>query len=75
VHWGTANGTATAGSDYVAASGTVTFAAGQTTRTVSVTVRGDRMRERTEAFAVRLGSPGHAALARAIGIGGIVNDD
>ena len=75
VRWSTANGTASAASDYVAASGTVTFAAGQTVRTVTVSVKGDRTRERHEAFAVRLASPASAMLGKATGVAGIVNDD
>jgi hypothetical protein len=75
VRWATVNGTAVAGSDYVAASGTVTFAPGQTAKTVTIQVKGDRTKERAEAFVVRLTSPTHATVARASGIGGIVNDD
>ena len=41
VNFATANGTATAGEDYVAASGIVRFAAGETQKTVSVTINGD----------------------------------
>ena len=40
-----AAGIATAGVDYVAASGTVTFAPGETTKTVSITVHGDAVHE------------------------------
>ena len=42
--YATANGTAQAGSDYVATSGVLTFPAGQLARTVSVAVRGDRVK-------------------------------
>ena len=42
VHYQTANGSATAGSDYAAASGDVSIAAGQTTKTFTVAVIGDR---------------------------------
>lgn len=45
VRYATANGTAHAGSDYVAKSGILTFAAGQRVQTVSVGVRGDRVKE------------------------------
>jgi chitinase len=69
------NGTALAGSDYVAASGTVTFAPGETVKAVTVQVKGDRIRERTEAFLVRLSSPSAAVVATSTGCGGIVNDD
>ncbi len=39
------DGTATAGQDYVAKSGTLTFAAGETQKTISVTVNGDKVAE------------------------------
>src|SRR5438874_1923354 len=42
VNYATANGTATAGSDYQSASGTLTILAGQTSATISVLVNGDR---------------------------------
>src|SRR5262249_14679074 len=45
VHYSTANGAATAGSDYTTTSGTVTFLAGQTSHTVTVAVTGDRVPE------------------------------
>ena len=41
VNYATANGTAMAGSDYTATSGTLTFAAGETTSTITVAVAGD----------------------------------
>jgi hypothetical protein len=75
VRWAIANGIATAGSDYKAASGTVTFAAGQTSKTVTVQVRGDPTRERTEVFVVRLSAPAHATVTKGTGIGGIDDDD
>ncbi|MFM8531505.1 MAG: Calx-beta domain-containing protein [Ilumatobacteraceae bacterium] len=53
VSWQTVDGTAAAGSDFTAASGTLTFAAGQTSRTVGVTVTGDRNLEPNETFGVR----------------------
>lgn len=75
VHWATANGTATAGSDYRARSGVLTFAPGQTTKTVTVQVKGDRIKEPTETFSVRLSRPAHAVLGAATATGTIVNDD
>jgi chitinase len=75
VHFATANGTALAGSDYNAASGTVTFAAGQTQRTVTVFVRGDTLKESDETFFVNLSSPINALIARNQGKGVIRNDD
>jgi chitinase len=45
VSFDTANGSATAGTDYEAAAGTVTFDAGETTRTIALVVNGDRTGE------------------------------
>ena len=75
VHYATANGTATAGSDYTSNSGTVTFNAGTTTRTISITINGDRTRESDETFVINLGSPSNATLARTQAVGTILNDD
>jgi hypothetical protein len=75
VNYATANGTATAGSDYVAKSGTVTFAAGTTTQTISITINGDVIKEANETFFVNLSSPTNVTIARAQGVGTILNDD
>ncbi len=50
VNWTTADDTATAGTDYVAASGTVSFASGQATQTVTVTTLNDTTAEPNEDF-------------------------
>src|SRR5262249_38609488 len=52
VNYATANGTATAGSDYTAKNGTVTFTAGNTTATITVSITGDRNVEPNETFLV-----------------------
>ena len=75
VHWETADGSATAGGDYVAGSGTLTFAAGQTSKTVSVTVNGDNVVEANETFRVILGGASGAVIAVAQGLGAILNDE
>ena len=75
VQYATASGTATAGSDFTAVSGTLTFTAGATTRFVAVTVTGDTTVEATEVFTVRLSSPSGATLGQATGVGVILNDD
>jgi hypothetical protein len=75
VAYATSNGTATAGSDYVAASGSVTFTPGQTTRTISVTVNGDTLFEPDETFFVDLSSASNAVISDAQGQGTINNDD
>ena len=75
VSFATSNGTATAGSDYVAASGVLTFTPGQTTQTITVNVNGDTTVEPNETFLVTLSAPANATLAVAQGTGTIVNDD
>lgn len=75
VGYATSNATATAGSDYTATSGTVTFAAGETAKTVNVGVIGDTTVEPTETFTVTLSAPLGAALSRATATGTIVDDD
>src|SRR5262249_905875 len=51
VSYATANGTATvANKDYKTKSGTLTFAAGVTSQTVTILVNGDRMKESDETF-------------------------
>ena len=75
VNYATANGTATAGSDYVAGNGTLTFAPGETSKTISVTVNGDTTFESNETYFVNLSSPSGATLSDSQGTGTIVNDD
>jgi hypothetical protein len=75
VVYATANGTATAGSDYHAASGTLTIPAGQTTGTITVLVNGDRVAEPNETFFVNLSCPTNATIADGQGVGTIVDDE
>ena len=77
VNYSTADGTATsAGFDYVAASGTVTFAPGETSATIDVSVIGDNVAEGvSETFTVSLSSPTGAELADATATGTIVGDE
>lgn len=75
VNYTTANGSALAGSDYVGVSGTITFAPGQTSATIPVTVNGDTDFEGNEQFSVVLSSPSGATIADGTGVGTIVNDD
>ncbi|HEX2700131.1 MAG TPA: Calx-beta domain-containing protein, partial [Acidimicrobiales bacterium] len=76
VTYATANGTATSGSDYKAKAATaVTFAAGETTKTVSVKVFGDATVEPDETFKLKLSSPTGATISDGTGIATIVNDD
>jgi hypothetical protein len=73
--YATASDTATAGSDYQAASGTLTIPAGQTSGTISVLVNGDRLAEPNETFVVNLSSPTNASIADGQGVGTIVDDE
>jgi hypothetical protein len=75
VQYSTANGTATAGSDYQAASGTLTIPAGQTTGTITVLVNGDRLGEQDDTFFVNLSAPTNANLADGQGVGTILDDE
>ena len=75
VGWETADGTATAGEDYEATRGTLTFAPGSTERRIAVTVYGDEVVEADEEFTVRLREPENAVLDRAEATGTIIDDD
>jgi chitinase len=75
VRYATADGSASAGSDYVARSGSVTFAAGETVKTVSIGINGDTLREGDETFSLLLSNPTRAVIADGIAIGTIRNDD
>lgn len=70
------NGSATAGADYQSASGTLTFAAGETSKTLAVLVNGDRTGEADETFSVNVGiAGGNAIVGDAQGIVTIVDDE
>jgi chitinase len=76
VKYATADGTATAADhDYVRASGTLTFAPGETTKTITVLVNGDTKVEPNETFSVNLSGARNATIADAQGVGTILNDD
>jgi hypothetical protein len=74
VSYSTRDGTATAGSDYVTASGTLTFAPGDTSETITITVLGDTVKEKNEIFFVDINST-DAIINRSPGKGTIKNDD
>ena len=75
VDYATVNRTANAPSDYIAQSGTLTFAPGEKTKTVSIFINGDKTKERDETFAVALHNATNATLKDSTGIGVIRNDD
>ncbi len=75
VDWATADGTATAGSDYTADSGTLTFAPDETSKTVAVAVLDDSHDEGNETLTVTLSNPSGAYLADSEATGTIENTD
>jgi hypothetical protein len=75
VDYTTADGTATAGSDYVPTGGTLTFPPGVTSRTLSLTVLGDRIQEGDEAILLSLSGASGAALPSAQAVVTLSNDD
>src|SRR5262249_48039370 len=76
VSYATADGTAhTSDNDYTSASGSLTFNAGETSKTVTVSVIGDLTYEQAETFYVNLSSASNATIGDSQGVGTIVNDD
>jgi hypothetical protein len=73
-NYATSDGTASP-SDYTPKSGTVIFAAGETTKTVTIEVRGDNKIEPNETFNVNLSLPIGCTITDNLGIGTIINDD
>jgi len=66
VRFATANGSAKAGRDYVAKSGTLTIAAGHVTRLIKVRVLGDRVRESNQVFYLSMFGPHNAILGHSV---------
>jgi Calx-beta domain len=75
VDYATADDSATAPADYEATSGMLTFAAGETSKQVSVPVKGELLDEPHETFVLNLSNPSGATLADARGIGTILDND
>jgi hypothetical protein len=75
VAFATANGSATAGQDYTARTGTVTIPAGSMGATVAVALLDDNSDEPSESFGLRLSDPVAATLGGAIGTATILDDD
>lgn len=75
VAYSTEDGSATAGSDYLAASGTLAFSPGELSRSVSVQVLGDTLGEEDETFFLVLSDPVNVKLDRSRATGTILNDD
>ena len=75
LNYATTDGTATAGSDYTGTRGTVTFAAGETTKTIDVPVLEDGTPEEDETFTVTLSDAVNATIGDGTGTGTIQDDD
>ena len=73
----TGSGTATSGTDYTAVTaGTLTFAAGVRSQTITVPVRGDTMKEEDETVVIELSSaPSGTTISKGEGTGKILDDD
>lgn len=67
VDYATQDGSAVAGQDYVATNGTVTFAPGETSRTITVAVTADNPPEPDEQFSVVLSNPVNSSIHRGTG--------
>ncbi len=66
---------ATRGADYENVPGTVTFAPGETTKTISIPIKGDLIDEFDQVFFVTLTTPVNAAISDGKGVGTIVDND
>ena len=75
VEFTTVDGSATAGLDYVAGSGTVSFPPGTTAQLATVAVLGDTLVEPDETFFVELSDPVNAGIGVGAALGTIVDDD
>ncbi len=75
VDYATADGSATQALDYTSTSGTLTFTAGETSKTISVPIIDDELVEGNETFSVQLSAPVGADLADASATATIINDD
>ncbi len=75
VNYATADNTATAGSDYTATTGTLTFTPGQISQDIIISVNGDTAIEPDETFLINLSNPSNALITDNQGLGTITNDD
>ena len=75
VDYATSDTTATAPNDYQSKSGSLSFAPGETSKTVTVNVVADAVAELDETFKLTLSNPGNADLSDAVGVATITNDD
>jgi hypothetical protein len=74
VAYATADGSAVGGTDYTAATGSVTFAPGETSKQVVISVNGNTLFKPTKSFVVNLSNPSNATLAVSQGVGTILDN-
>jgi hypothetical protein len=74
-NFATADASANAGSDYQAATGSLTFNPGETSKAAAVSITGDTTNEPDETFVVNFSDPVNATVSDGQGVGTIVNDD
>ena len=75
VDYATSDGTATAGSDYTATSGTLIFERGETSKTISVPVLDDAHDDDSETLTLTLSDPKRAMIVDGEAVGTIRNTD
>ena len=75
VSYSTADGTALAGSDFMATSGSVTFAPGETTKTIAIPTIDDSVIELPETFRISLSNAIGATIAAGSATGTILDND
>ena len=75
VNYGTSNGTALLGTDYLGTTGTLTIPAGSTSGSIAVSVFGDTTFEPDETFSLTLSGAVNGTISVGTAIGTIVNDD
>ena len=75
VNYRTADGTAQASRDFEAAAGTLTFAPGETSKTITIAVKGETNVEANETFVLNLSGAVNAVIGDGQGLGTILNDD
>ena len=74
MNFATQDGTATAGSDYTATAGTLTFAANETSKTITVPITNDTVFEGAETFSLQISTPTNATIGDNSQVATIVDD-
>src|SRR5215207_2509840 len=75
VHFDTLSGSALADVDFIATSGDLVFSAGETTKTVTVSLVNDALIEPTESFSLKLAGAVNATIGNDTGSGTIIDND